>query len=57
MTYFAEREYGTIYPPTGLVINGQWVVRNEYQEIIDCDRYLNDLKGRYPGLHVNRKNA
>jgi hypothetical protein len=51
MTYFARREHGT-HPTEQYEFNGRWVVRDVEFNIVDCDRYRNDLKEQYPGLVV-----
>lgn len=51
MTYFARREYGTA-PNGWFEFDGRWVVRDVEFNFVDCDKYRNDLRNKYPGLVV-----
>jgi hypothetical protein len=51
MNYFAMREYGTA--PNGWQnFGGRWVARNIAFEVVDYDKYRNDLQDRYEGLVI-----
>jgi hypothetical protein len=56
MNYFAMREYGMApndwQTKSCQTFGGRWVVRNAAFEIVDNDKYRDDLIGRYKGLVI-----
>ena len=43
--YVMQREYGKT--PNGNPLNGRWVLRNASGDMVDFDRYQNDLAEHY----------
>jgi len=39
------REYGS--SPSGSLLDGQWVLRDEFNGFVDFDRYRHDLAEKY----------